>query len=324
MSDVIGGAVGLLGKCPAQGDFLHVRANHAAFVRFDEWLATSFEWAVERGGNSFLESYARGSIHAFVFQPPGAGSAPLTGALGPSSDSAGRKFPLVLASMLSLGPNLVRSPHLLPLLLEEFWAAAGNLVAEASFRPTFDLDERSRQLAIAPELDVELALASYGAWTHDMPLHELWQLLGEHSFGADPATPLRFLAEAVRPLAGREQPSSPLTLRLPLGRAGGAALCFWLDLIRRLVAWRATVPSFFWSHDGQAGGLMLHLGQAPVSTLSEMWQPSGERDEVCDLTAPLAGEWISALPALAPRVRAVLDAGDQASVADLLAATDSA
>jgi hypothetical protein len=112
-------------------------------------------------------------------------------------------------------------------------------------------------------------------------------------------------------------------LRLPLGRAGGAALCFWLDLTRRLVAWRSTVPSFFWSHDGQAGGLMLHLGQPPPSTLSEMWQPSGERDEVCDLTGRLEGEWVSALPALAPRTLAVLDS-DQASVADLLAAADSA
>jgi type VI secretion system ImpM family protein len=323
MNDLLGGAVGVLGKSPAQGDFLHIRAAHAAFVRFDEWLANSFEWAVEQRGAAWLDHYSRGSIHAFVFTPPGKDGSPLTGALGPSRDSAGRKFPLILSSMLSLSPNLVRSPHLLPLLLEEFWAATGNLLAEAAYRPTFDLEERSRELVIAPELDVELALSSYGAWTHDLPLQELWQLLDQQSFGNDPTIPLRLLAEAVRPLAGVEQPNSPLTLRLPLGQAGGAALCFWLDLTRRLVSWRATVPSFFWSHDGQAGGLMLHLGQAPASTLAEMWQPSGERDEVCDLTVRLDGQWVSALPPLGPRLQAVLES-NQASVADLLAAADSA
>jgi type VI secretion system ImpM family protein len=323
MNDLLGGAVGVLGKSPAQGDFLHIRAGHPAFVRFDEWLASSFEWAVEQRGAAWLDHYARGSIHAFVFTPPGKDGSPLTGALGPSRDSAGRQFPLILSSMLSLSPNLVRSPHLLPLLLEEFWAATGNLLAEAAYRPTFDLEERSRELVIAPELDVDLALSSYGAWTHDLPLHELWHLLDQQTFGSDPTTPLRLLAEAVRPLSRVEQPTSPLTLRLPLGQAGGAALCFWLDLTRRLVSWRSTVPSFFWSHDGQAGGLMLHLGQAPASTLSEMWQPSGERDEICDLTVRLDGQWVSALPPLAPRIQAVLES-NQASVADLLAATDSA
>lgn len=323
MNDLLGGTVGVLGKSPIQGDFHHVRASHPAFVRFDEWLASSFEWAVAQRGPRFLESYAGGSIHAFVFHPPGKDSSLVTGALGPSRDSAGRQFPLVLASMLSLGPDLVRSPHLLPLLLEEFWAAAGDLVAEAAFRPTFDLDQRSGALSITPELDVELALSSYGAWTHDLSLQELWHLLGHDAFSNEPERPLRFLAEAVRPLARVEQPTSPLTLRLPLGQAGGAALCFWLDLTRRLLSWRATVPSFFWSHDGQAGGLILHLGQAPVSTLSEMWLPSGERDEVCDLTASLAGDWVSALPPLSPALRATLESAN-ASVADLLAAADSA
>lgn len=322
-NDLIGGSAALLGKSPAHGDFLHVRAAHPAFVRFDEWLATSFEWALEHRGESFLDAFTAGSIHAFVFNAPGRDASTVTGAFGPSRDSAGRRFPLVLASMLSLGPNLVRSPHLLPLLLEEFWAMAGDLVAEAAYRPTPDLDERARQLTIAPPIDVRQALDSYRVWTEQLPLNELWHLLDDDGFGHDPASSLRLMVEAVRPLARIEQPSSPLTLRLPLGRAGGAALCFWLDLTRRLLSWRGTVPSFFWSHDGQAGGLMLHLGLAPPSTLSELWQPSGQRDEVCDLTANVAGEWISALPPLRPQLGAVLASAD-ASVANLLSAADSA
>jgi type VI secretion system ImpM family protein len=323
VSEIVAGAVGILGKCPAHADFLHLRANHAAFVEFDEWLAASMEWAAGHAGPSWFDAYARGQVHAFVYHPKGRESAPLTGALGPSADSAGRKFPLALATMLSLSPNLVRSPHLLPLFLEEYWAAAAQLVAEAALRPLYDLDERSRALVIEPELGIEQAFSSYGEWTHALPLAELWSLLDQETFGRDPIIPLRLLAEAVRPLARVERPSSPLTLRLPLGQAGGAALCFWLDLARRLVSWRATVPSFFWSHDGQAGGLMLHLGEPPPSTMAELWRPTGERDEVCDLTTPHEGSWISALPPLSPRLQAVL-ATEAASVADLLAAADSA
>jgi type VI secretion system ImpM family protein len=323
VSEIVAGAVGIVGKCPAAADFLHVRANHPDFVEFDEWLANSIEWAAAHAGPSWFDAYARGQVHAFLYHPKGRENAPLTGALGPSADSAGRKFPLALATMLSLSPNLVRSPHLLPLLLEEYWAAAGDLVAEAAVRPLYDLDERARSLALAPGIELEQAFTSYGDWTRDMPLGELWALLDRNTFGRDPATPLLLLTEAVRPLARVERPKSPLTLRLPLGQAGGAALCFWLDLVRRLVSWRATVPSFFWSHDGQAGGLMLHLGEPPVSTMAELWKPTGERDEVCDLTTHHEGSWISALPPLSPRVQAVLSSGG-ATVADLLAAADSA
>lgn len=323
MSELTGGAAAIVGKCPAAADFLHVRAGHPDLVEFDEWLANSIEWAAAHAGPDWFEAYSRGQVHAFLYHPKGRENAPLTGAIGPSSDSAGRKFPLALATMLSLSPNLVRSPHLLPLMLEEYWAAAGDLVAEARLRPLPDLDERARALVIEPGIEFEHAFASYGAWANEMPLVELWALLGRETFGRDPITLLRLLGEAVRPVARVERPKSPLTLRLPLGQAGGAALCFWLDLTRRLVSWRATVPSFFWSHDGQAGGLMLHLGEPPPSTMAELWRPSGARDEVCDLTTLHEGSWISALPPLPARLQAVL-ANDGASVADLLAAADSA
>jgi hypothetical protein len=68
---------------------------------------------------------------------------------------------------------------------------------------------------------------------------------------------------------------------------------------------------------------MLHLGEPPLSTMAELWRPTAERDEVCDLTVHHEGSWISALPPLPPQVQAVL-ASEAASVADLLLAADSA
>ena len=69
--ELTAGPVGVLGKSPAHGDFLHIRASHPAFVAFDDWLAASFDWASERGGPAFLDAYSQGSIHAYLFHPPG-------------------------------------------------------------------------------------------------------------------------------------------------------------------------------------------------------------------------------------------------------------
>ena len=54
----------------------------------------------------------------------------------------------------------------------------------------------------------------------------------------------------------------------------------------RLAGWRRTVPSFFWSHDGASGALMLHLGRVPPAAFGELWLPTGASDEVCDLVLP--------------------------------------
>ena len=92
---------------------------------------------------------------------------------------------------------------------------------------------------------------------------------------------IRWLRETVRPYQRTERPRTPLTLRLPLGQAGGAAVCFWLDLVQRLTGWLATIPSFFWSHDGTSGTMLLHLGEPPRVTLAELWMSTPSRNEIC-------------------------------------------
>jgi hypothetical protein len=46
------------------------------------------------------------------------------------------------------------------------------------------------------------------------------------------------------------------------------------------------VPSFFWSHDGDSGALLLYLGGVSPATLAELWLPTGRCDQVCDLIVP--------------------------------------
>jgi len=91
-----------------------------------------------------------------------------------------------------------------------------------------------------------------------------------------------------------------------------------LDLVRRFTRWQRTVPSFFWTHDGSSGVLMLHLGVVPEVALSELWLPSGACDEVCDLVPSGSPAWHS------DRARAWAGALEQPgrSLAALLEAAD--
>ncbi len=115
-----------------------------------------------------------------------------------------------------------------------------------------------------------------------------------------------------------EFPNTQVSLRVPLGAAGGAAVCFWPDLVRRLSGWQRTVPSFYWSHDGAEGQLTVHLGSAPPATVSELWLATATRDEFCSVGAPVAESVLELLPALSPRCENALR--EPSSVAAFLAA----
>lgn len=102
----------------------------------------------------------------------------------------------------------------------------------------------------------------YARWTQQTTAAELSSLLGR---------PVEWLAGAARYALRLTVDSRSLAIRVPLGRAGGSALCFWLDLLRRSVRSSPQVPSFFWSHDGEAGDAVMCLGVPGESTLAALW-----------------------------------------------------
>jgi len=304
-------AVGVFGKVPWREEYLRVGAQGEAFGRFDAWLTEGVEWAAARAGEGWGGAYVRGGIHAFAFRPPDAGDWLVAGAIAPSSDGAGRAFPLVVATRVAVTFELGRSPEALPLLLEGLWQHASEVVEQVKAAQAVEWVEKlvaSYQGSGSTAAD---ALASYEDWARALPLAELWTLVYGSLARSESAAALRILFDALRPCVGIERPKTPLTLRLPLGAVGGAAVCFWIELVRRAARWSATLPSFFWSHDGTSGAMLLHLGDPPRSTLAELWMPTGARDEFCDLTSPIPSERIAQLPALPPGVARLLEVGDQ-------------
>jgi len=303
--------IGLVGKLPAAADFLRMNAGSAAFQQLLGWMLDAVQGAAAARGGDWLAQVPPGAVQALCYRAPGGGSL-LGGAIAPSADQVGRRFPIVAASELALDAELTEHAEVLPLVLESVWAMTSQLVLELH-----QLDRAGLE-ALPLEVDVEAtvrdALAAYRGWTDEHELDDFIELV----FAGDrprAAAGLALVEESVKPYRGVENPDTPLSLRLPLGHAGGAAVCFWLDLIERLAGWHRTVPSFFWSHDGASGALLVHLGRVPPVALSELWLPTGNCDEVCDLVLP-AQLWSS--PGVSRWERII--GGPNLSVSDLLQA----
>lgn len=83
----------LYGKLPAHGDFVTRGLSHAERDRLDGWLAASMAAASARAGDAFEERYDSAPPWRFV---TGAADTGCAGALVPSMDGVGRRFPLLL------------------------------------------------------------------------------------------------------------------------------------------------------------------------------------------------------------------------------------
>lgn len=309
--------LGLFGKLPTANDFVRLEAAADPFGSFDTWLVESVEWAHKRGADAWRQAFTEGSSYAFVYRgaSPRRLSPLLVGVLGPSADRAGRRFPLSVAAALPVGDASLARPELLPIVFEPLWQRSSDVVAEGALGGAVQGRLGALDLALCslPE-----AAVSYDEWIQNLPPRELWALLyGDYFEEQQPVRVLQSLREAVKPYRQVERPQTPLTLWLPLGQVAGASVCVWLDLVRRLAGWRETIPSFFWSHDGTDGKLLLHLGDPPPSTIAELWLPSPKRYEILDLASPIEPQQLTEVPALSAELAAAtLNAN---SVADLLA-----
>lgn len=286
-------SIGLVGKLPASADFLRIRAGSEVFQALLGWMIDGVQHGAARGRSAveappaLSDAAARAmavgpAVQALCYRGR-PGTSALAGAIAPSADQAGRRFPIAAACELDIDAALAEHPEALPLVLESVWAVTSQLVIDLQQQGRAEIEAAQPYAEL--EVSVPDAVATYRSWTDALELDDFLALVFEGD-AAHAASALALTDEAVAPYVGVENPDTPLSLRLPLGQAGGAAVCFWLDLIVRLTGWRRTVPSFFWSHDGSSGALMLHLGRVPAAALGELWQPTGASDEVCDLAFP--------------------------------------
>lgn len=298
--------IGYLGKLPSSGDFLRGGIFGEPAAEFERWVEEGLQQATSRVVD-WPAAFDGGAIYAFVYRSQEASpiSSLLCGLICPSHDAVGRRYPLALFTQV---PELLfgGAPHLLPLLLGDFFQLGGELLLASGGLKAQEFFEAVRLLP-APRLT---SLGKYGAEYHHWAQTTLWgepfQVTYAQAIGPNTVFALDSIAQCAATVRQQERSASQLSLRLPLGGGGSAAVAFWVDLVRRLAGWKKSVPSLFWSPREQQGQLMLQLGLTPPWSLGELWAPSPRNEYVCDLIEPSRYYQGSSAEQVFPRLPATL------------------
>ncbi len=312
--------LGAFGKIPSMGDF--VRVGCKPLASFESWVESGMAQGEAKLKDRWPDVYAKGQLHGFVFRgsPTAKETQVMSGTIGPSFDAVGRRFPLIIFSSYS-EKRAGHAGPLAPLFLGDFLADAAQTAREGTKLASGDaLKERVSGISV-PTFDSEASFtAEYTQWARATPARTVWQSIYSDPDTDAPLAVLKAILDSVSPFHGRENLTTLLALRLPLGGAGPLVIAFWIDVVRRAAGWRHSVPTLFWSVDGKADSLLVQLGVTPPSALAELWSPDAENDNVYDLTFTRSMDTRRQLLADLPRdIGRNLEQWD-ASAADLLAA----
>ncbi len=251
---------GLVGKIPAQGDFVRINAGDPTAQELVRWLQEAHE-SVRRAGTSLPS----GAI-CFLFSAPLARNV-LVGALVPSRDQVGRAFPVAAFAPLEAASAAAHFP-LVPLACGRFLGAATALLGAT---PTLMTSKVVERLTALP-------LPGAGEWSVADEQRRLQ--LGNNSTAltsqfceqaeADgPHYAMRTFLMACAAEKNQEPAKARVVLDCPLGGEGALP---WLELAARILRWKAQPPSFLWK-EAPAPRLLLSLGPPPPSALSYLARP---------------------------------------------------
>jgi hypothetical protein len=184
----------------------------------------------------------------------------------PSKDKAGREYPLTVAAPLALERVLAGHPEVTPIVLEPYWQLALEALAAFGSEPMDPDGSTLARITEGPFDSAAAALDLYKQWTDETTFADLCALLDRPPEWLASAAQTVFDLATAKATAQRAEP-----IRVPLGQAGGSALCFWIDVLRRGSRGRMQLPSYFWSHDGNAGDAVLCAGPPGESVLAMLW-----------------------------------------------------
>jgi type VI secretion system protein ImpM len=273
-----------MGKIPAYPEFLQTRTTREPEHSFDAWLEAGMGFASYQYGSAWQQGFTPDKVIGFVWRAPGATPPAnlLCGLVFPSRDSVGREYPLAIASEIPLAA-VMHAPHVLPLALGDFLERAHAATQDFATITPHDLAGRLAMLPPPTEHDIGRALAEYDAWCEATPVESAWSAVFDVEPIDSSVAIIHALVSVTTPVRGVESPVAGSALRLPLGRGGPASATLWLDIVRRLCRWQATVPSTFWAV--AEGNLVVALGDATPELFAALWQPSGYVQDLT-VTAP--------------------------------------
>jgi len=284
---------------------------------FDRWLQGAMNLAKQSLEEGFLPAY-QGSAGLFIYRgDDGDGTAEpergMVGVWAASGDSAGRHYPMMLATSYDYEQLLAVGPAL-PIAVWPFLQAAYDLAVNGRGLPVDQFLARVQQLPVVSLDSPDAAQAQYQGWLQQNSMRALW----EATFGtvASRVPALQMVHASVDYFRGQERPQTNLAIRFPLASADAYGVAAWTDLTLRLGKWQRTVVNAYWVPQRDA---LLHIGAPHVGTLRAMLATGPAGDHITDLLLPLPTDEAAARQKLGPQLAAAVDDVD-GTIAKFLAA----
>ncbi len=252
----------LYGKLPNRADFVRVNADHAAATEFDELIQRTFErLACER---DWEKAYDASAPVAFQYVSRDLRHT-LLGVLSPSSDQAGRRYPLVAGAILP-SDSIAGYAHIAPIAYEVFFdglreqvsTAVENSVEALSCRQFLESQLRASDTATA---DFELAQSVVSRFMKTTSITRLNDLLAGGTYSSSLEQALLNLAFYRAFLRRFDNPATNqvIVLPLPVDKGERALVASaWLSILAAL--WQGAINSEPW----RGNYMMLELSSETV------------------------------------------------------------
>ncbi|HEY5801996.1 MAG TPA: type VI secretion system-associated protein TagF [Burkholderiaceae bacterium] len=221
-------SIACFGKLPSSGDFVRSAQQPAIMDALDAWLAQSMTLLAD--DPRWKARYDTAPAVNFVIAGPRRGHA-IAGRIHASRDRAGRRYPLLLASVVALD-DPARALQAAPVLYRPLWDRMAShgvaLLAAADAGALLNAPAPSMPL---PALDECGALCAAYAAEHQFGA--LGDALAQAGYRGTAADLLLALAALLKPVAHSDlsELGSCLRLPLPLGAGAGLAAAWYLQLI---------------------------------------------------------------------------------------------
>lgn len=290
--------VACFGKVPTYGDFVRHRATGAAWQAIDEWVQRGLYKAKTQLRRDLDTAYDAAGTSYFLFS---AADVPqvLVGAMQPSRDQTGRKYPFLVG--VELDKTSFDTDYItLPVRGQPFLKHASALVEDAT-------DGRIGHRDLGGRLDrirtSGAATRVYERYLRETTFKAFVEDLWGHFEGTPKYLLFKNLTEILLPFAGNSHLGLSLGLKFPLGSDPDVAAHhagFWLELCVRMLETPTVVPSFFWTTSNgsaeQRPSLLLYFQTPTPDAFVHLLPVEFDSDNICELDR--AGEESAAQVAL--------------------------
>lgn len=282
--------VGVYGKVTSQPDFLRSNAGEFSQCGLDRLLQDGME-AMRADGAALPEPPT-----AFLFAP--AGALGFVGALSPSKDAAGRSFPVTVFAKVPLA-RFVDDPSAALAAHAPFIEAAGALTFVAGDGSIGGPDLVARARALTPPPSFAGGAAANPAWL-DQPATGLHAAFdgSAAALGYALRTLISACDQAVK--TGGTGRATAITVDAPAPSV--TVREWWIELVRRRLKWRDTIPSMMWT-DGPGGRLLITLGYPTPGVFSYLCNPRSRASKFWPLGTTVLAAIDNAMNSLTPDQR---------------------